>query len=149
MKLQTSGISYNQKKLKSLILLFLFNSAICSCLWFRFFASALHVVADLFWPKTMLVVSLNLLKSSGLPSISLWFDWLSVLLIPALVFLPIAIWKIHANLCFVRVAVSRCWLPWVGCRTGSGMWRSLGCCMSKGIWGRQIWMAIVRVVFWF
>jgi len=38
------------------------------------FASALHVVADLFWPKKMLVVSLNLLKSSGLPSISMWFD---------------------------------------------------------------------------
>jgi len=92
MKLQISGISYNQKKLKSLILLFFYLIQLYVHVFdLGFFASALHVVADLFWPKTMPAVSLNLLKSSGLPSISLWFDWLSVLLIPALVFLPIAI----------------------------------------------------------
>ena len=29
------------------------------------------------------------------------------------------------------------------------MWRALWCCMLKGLWAGQVWMAIACVIFWF
>lgn len=76
------------------------------------------------WPKTMIVVGRNLLKSSGLLSISLWFDWLSVLLIPR--------FSCQSVRSVSWMLVHLCWPPRVGCRTGD--------LVCGDVWGVICWM---------
>ena len=90
----------------------------------------------------MLVAIQNLLKSFGLQSISIWVDLFSVLL-SCRKFGPMgkSLYNESGQCCINGLfGLVVCLPPHIGCRTGSGMWRSLWCCMSKGIEAGQIWI---------